>query len=708
MTRVSRLGQPNARPQSGVQAIQPFLARLKRNLEDVTLLVVGDSTGNATDEWIYLLTQYLATQWPTHTVSYQLWDNTGLAYGSATTVQTGTGSNTLHVYNASVPGWNCLDPLVSLPAIAGAVQPHLTLVSLGHNEADFALYNGFRSILYGRYIGLTESITAMCPTTALVCVLQNPTTINTNQALRASVYEQIAAARGYGIIDVHQAFIDAGIPAAWFLDTVHPNATGELVWAGVVQSYFQYAPGASPLPRATSSFLQPAEQMLVNGDFQFFSAATPDSWTNTGATCSKDTTNKESPNGYAVRIQSAGASAAYLYQELSAAQLASLKGKYVTLAVRLRNNAATQVSTHARIAIAIGGQASPVSFATTLTAANVFMWQVVTAYVPTGATYVRAFLYSDSSTTATGDVTVDRVVLARGSMPRDVEDPSGLSARLSTTWTPPDVQEFTATGTWTKPSGARVVHVAAIGLGGPGGSGRRGAAGTVRCGGGAGGGAAWTVMSFAAADLPSTVAVTFGAAGTPGAAVTADSTNGNAGTTGGSLTFATYLRAAGGNAGSGGTTGAGTGGAGGIGMSTGTAGGSASATGGAGTAGGSTAAGGGAGGGGSGGGITSGDAASNGGAGSACLSVAAASGASGGVVDTTAPLVGNPSPARGVPGPGAGGGASSIATAAQAGANATTYGGGGGGGGASLNGNNSGAGGTGGAGYMIVITSCGS
>ena len=59
---------------------------------------------------------------------------------------------------------------------------------------------------------------------------------------------------------------------------------------------------------------------------------------------------------------------------------------------------------------------------------------------------------------------------------------SDLNTELS------DLQVFTSNGTWTKPSGARTVHVICIGGGGGGGSGRQGAASSSRIGGGGGGG----------------------------------------------------------------------------------------------------------------------------------------------------------------------------------------------------------------------------
>lgn len=272
------------------------------------------------------------------------------------------------------------------------------------------------------------------------------------------------------------------------------------------------------------------------------------------------------------------------------------------------------------------------------------------------------------------------------------------------TTTAPQFDVFTANGTWTKPDGAKKVRVVLIAGGQGGASGRRGAAGTVRCGGGGGAGGGLTQVELDPADLPAQVPVTVGAGGTGGAAVTADDTNGNPGTAGSFSQFGsgtTTAVAVTGTAPAGGTAVNGTGGTGGAGTSNGCAGGAASTTGATGGAG--TSGAGGGGGGGAGGGITAANVASNGGAGIYSRATSANSSA-GGVVDTTTPPVPPAPTLKGMPGGGGGGGAASITQAAQAGANGTGFGAGGGGGGAALNGNNSGAGGAGAPGYVLVVT----
>lgn len=253
--------------------------------------------------------------------------------------------------------------------------------------------------------------------------------------------------------------------------------------------------------------------------------------------------------------------------------------------------------------------------------------------------------------------------------------------------------------------------------GNAGASGRRGAAGTVRCGGGGGGSGGVTYGLF----VPKPEGAyrwhaTIPAPGAGGAAVTTDDTNGNngGGLTGGYsggtygriwitdesgniIWFNSYYP---GNVGTGGTNAAGPGGAGGFGVNgTGTTGGAASVSGGAGGNSNNSNF---ACGGGSGGGVTSANVPNNGGLGG-WSTVSNISVPSVGLVDGALPTAGvAAAKTLGLPGNGGGGGAASITTAAQDGADAVGYGGGGGGGGASLNGHNSGRGGNGGPGYLCV------
>ena len=112
----------------------------------------------------------------------------------------------------------------------------------------------------------------------------------------------------------------------------------------------------------------------------------------------------------------------------------------------------------------------------------------------------------------------------------------------------------TAATCWTKAAGVTMCKVFGCGSGGGGGGGQGAAAGAVRTGGGGGGGGYCGEMTFRASDLPATVAVTTGVAGTFGAggssAGGADAGGGNPSSFG---TLATWL---GGGGGAGNTAGA--------------------------------------------------------------------------------------------------------------------------------------------------------
>lgn len=274
-----------------------------------------------------------------------------------------------------------------------------------------------------------------------------------------------------------------------------------------------------------------------------------------------------------------------------------------------------------------------------------------------------------------------------------------------------DVQTFTSSGTWTKPAGTRFKTVRVLvrsGTAGAG-SGARRAAGVIAGGGGGAGGAGWTTIEIPFADVGATETVTIGAAGTGGAAVLVDDTNGNAGTLAGLTSFGPWVKASTSGAGGGGTNAAGgTAGTGSTSLTNGNSGGAGSV----GAAAGATGGGSGslyAPGGGGGGGISAANVEQAGGPGGSCPWASADSagtarlGGLGGAIGapgTQSTFV--PGASSIIPTGGSGGGGASATAAAGAGANSLA-GAGAGGGGGSRNGFASGKGGDGAPGLVIVI-----
>jgi len=263
----------------------------------------------------------------------------------------------------------------------------------------------------------------------------------------------------------------------------------------------------------------------------------------------------------------------------------------------------------------------------------------------------------------------------------------------TTQWEPGagvDVQLFTTSGTWTKPSGCRTVQIVCIGAGGGGGSGHAHASAN-KGGGGGGGGGGITELTYRAVALPGSLTVTVGTNGTGGAGVSA-STNGNPGTAGGTSSLSasgiTYASAVGGNFGAGGTN---SGGAGGAALTT-----NALWLGGAGGTGGTAAIGTtastsqGAPGGGGGGGMSSGGTTYAGGSGATRVGIGTGGAGTGGAGSNV-----------GFYGSGGGGSTSSSGTSAAGGIGGFGAGGGGSGGSSTA----TGAGGNGGGGLICIISS---
>lgn len=208
------------------------LADVKAKLADPskpwTLAVAGDSTGNADDEWVYLLAKKISAKYGRPIVIHD-WSIDTNAYSGHTTVGAGAGQP-VQIWNASASGKNFTYSFehraVELPE-----QPDLLIVNHGHNigTGQEARSGAFQ---------LVDWALNKWPTPPAVAVtLENPR-VDASAAKQEQVVEALRqqwAGSKVTLVDVHKAFSDApNLPALLRDDGFHPNPKGEEVWAEAV------------------------------------------------------------------------------------------------------------------------------------------------------------------------------------------------------------------------------------------------------------------------------------------------------------------------------------------------------------------------------------------------------------------------------------------------------------------------------------------
>lgn len=216
---------------SGAITPNTLVAALRRGVTSPVLVILGDSTGNETTEWLYLTLQSLAAEFPAYTVTHALWNDTNQSYDAATTIQTGTGSQSLTVYNGSVPGVGYDYPIASGTTRITSMfpaAPTTVLLSFGYNAGTAS----YRTEMFS----VCRAIESYYPTADIILVAQPPKATSapdhTNSRLRSESVRALALDEGYGLIDATQAFLDYGNYDTLIQgDTVHPTSAGSQVWA---------------------------------------------------------------------------------------------------------------------------------------------------------------------------------------------------------------------------------------------------------------------------------------------------------------------------------------------------------------------------------------------------------------------------------------------------------------------------------------------
>lgn len=412
----------------GVSATQAVMRKLE-NDEDVNIVIASDSTDNAVDEWGALLGGLLGDDYLTHDVLWHPIETDGTAYDTPTSLQTGSGSGTIHIWNNAVAGWNSWawqGPNFAAQFVTPS--PDLVLIVTGHNETIFTADPGslgqpavqFRL----RVLAVTEQIRQELPHTQIALVAQHGWLDGTgDMAEKRDELRLIAQARGYGFVDMYQAWSDAGTPSGWYSDNIHINATGEAFYATTIHGAFRYDPKWEPRPQPPSLFDESAARNIADDLLMPASASAPVGWTAANATVTRDTTNYESGRGYGIRVlQTAPSTPSRIYRSiLDATTVVPWRGQWVLVAARMIRPAAGTANRHVGLISVSDGVNLSRTYGDDYTEDG-FVWRLIPHYIDPSATVLNVSLWADElgnpTFAANPDTTWDRFMIIPGQWPK--------------------------------------------------------------------------------------------------------------------------------------------------------------------------------------------------------------------------------------------------------------------------------------------------
>lgn len=388
------------------------------NATDIDILVVGDSTGDTTSEWVYSFFDGLNV--PSHTVKYYSWNDTSNVYNSPTTISGGFGIRSINVYNASVGGARGMYFLGTkyTNAIA-ALSPDLIIFNFGINSSAA----GTDILIRGEIVTPIAQIHDTHPNARLVGIKQNPNRDSTVITAVAAAWDAVSALLPeMAIVDVHQAFLDLSKDSGLYSDAIHPDAEGTAVYVSTINSawYSELLSTATPWLDSTST------DILINGNFSDFTGATPTSWTvSTNTTSVKELTiiDPLGNPGWSVKLNATGAQTFNrLLQTFTTGQRDAIRGQTVTIAARVYIPA-NMPQGGGRLAFAYNSAGSGNLTITTRTETqgrDGWHWIVIPGVpVPADATSPVVSLYYDSAAPSVADgVYWGRAIMTISSTPK--------------------------------------------------------------------------------------------------------------------------------------------------------------------------------------------------------------------------------------------------------------------------------------------------
>jgi hypothetical protein len=391
---------------------------LEQDMDDVNILVMGDSTGDASNEWAYLFAAWLGATYPRFSVDYYLW--TAGAYAAPVALTTGSGAHKLNFWNASVAGASPVYHMGgTFTAAVVTPSPDVLIWNHGHNLAGFAV-----ALQRGEFVGAMDQVRIAMPDLPHVAFRQNPRRDDDQMTQVVNHLDDLAA--DYGdvlLVDAYSLFLARQKHTSLYTDNQHPNAAGEQLFLEAVQQKWRatrVSGVVDPVPAFLSSSVT---NLLANADFSDVSYAggTPTSWTATNTpTCVVESTIVDSGKTQSLKMTGTTAQAR-ISQSLTGGFATALRGKKVSFAVRQYVPAGSAATVGWISLTSSGGGTVSASASRGTTGVDGWRWYVLSGLeVGASATAVTCALASDSAANADSTVYYDRAILVEGEFPRDM------------------------------------------------------------------------------------------------------------------------------------------------------------------------------------------------------------------------------------------------------------------------------------------------
>lgn len=420
--------------QALVTPARAFIEKVEAGYADLSIVVTGDSTTVAgSPTFPGVMANAIAAQWSTHTVIFYTWSTGTVAYDAGTTIQTGSGSKTIRIYNSGV-GSTAAQYSLAASRLEGMIltpNPDVIIVNHGHNHGT--VYGG----MWSQLVAFTETITQHLPDAQLFLVAQNPRTADNVSEVSTQVIYNLARLRGFGVIDAYSAFkANASWSTAYMADTIHPNTAGAAVIGAeafkpfaVTSTNIEHPPSPSQQP---SSFTLGGENLIYNGMFKNWTPGNnyaPVGWTRylgSGGNSVVELGTTTELNTTPVRMRTTVSnSSVWMYQALDATQRARTAGRRVTLSFRCYLPSGSQTGSAALLPIFAWSsnsqsfQPSQAAASSTNTVFDRWFWVTLTYDVPVSVPSDLNVGLNAVNSSGIVDVIVDRCSMTFGALPVD-------------------------------------------------------------------------------------------------------------------------------------------------------------------------------------------------------------------------------------------------------------------------------------------------